>query len=518
LQNTKTTCQKRINQQVNQLLTRMVSPPSVSSSNGTLDVTLTLEAAKHVVGDIEFQSYLLNGTLPGPTLRIQAGDTMRVLFKNTLAPEPNSVREHNVYGYVDESNLHWHGLHVTSELPSDDVTFVVGPGEEFQYVTTLPAHHMPGTHWVHPHRHGSSSLQVGGGAALALIVEDPPNSLPAQVEGAEEVLMFVQDLALGELDRIATQSGDTQVWSTPAGDSPDLMLVNGEQAPTFEAKAGEWQRWRVIFAGWRIGALNLAVEGCEMQLLAKDGIYIFDFPRTITNAAIPAGGRADIMVRCPSPSSTSRVTSDGDVIATVKTSAELVESSDLEQWTPTMPDYLQDLRETPVTEGCSCETEVGAEGINGIAFAEDNVLHESFLGAVVERLLDSGPHPYHQHLYPYQLVDGVTDTSNYFKLGDWHDTFMSDGLAQRLVTLRYKTTHITGTMMLHCHRLDHEDQGSMAFETVLPAGSPCSCNNGGLGVGVIAGIAAGCVVAVVLAVVGVQRYRKSKKKVHNAAG
>ena len=37
-----------------------------------------------------------------------------------------------------------------------------------------------------------------------------------------------------------------------------------------------------------------------MVLLAKDGIYISDFPRVISGTSIPAGGRADIVVRCGS--------------------------------------------------------------------------------------------------------------------------------------------------------------------------------------------------------------------------
>jgi len=35
-----------------------------------------------------------------------------------------------------------------------------------------------------------------------------------------------------------------------------------------------------------------------MQLLAKDGVYIYDYPRFISKTSIPGGGRADVMVRC----------------------------------------------------------------------------------------------------------------------------------------------------------------------------------------------------------------------------
>jgi len=375
---------------------------------------------------------------------------------------------------------------------------------------------MPGTNWIHPHRHGSSALQVGGAAALALIVDDPPGSLPNEVANAEEVLLVVQDLALQELSRIAQRSGDSLVWSAPAGNPPDLLVINGEHMPEIAATPGQWQRWRVIFAGWRnVGrsALNLAVDGCTMQLLAKDGMYISDFPRSIQLAPIPAGGRADVMVKCPSPSSRYRVTSGETLIGYVDTSAVQVSSSELSSWSPVLPDYMQDLQTTPASEGCSCETEVEEASINGVPFSEDTVLHETFLGAVVERKIETGGHPYHQHFYPFQLVDGFR-SSDFFHLGDWHDTFMSDGLTREPVTVRYKTTFIAGEMMLHCHRLDHEDRGSMAFETISPTGSTCSCSGRALDTGniVIIAVALSSAVCVVITVLGFCFWRRRSQR------
>ena len=269
------------------------------------------------------------------------------------------------------------------------------------------------------------------------------------------------------------------------------MLINGAHVSQLLATAGQWQRWRVVFAGWRNvrrSALNLAVNGCEMQLLAKDGMYISDFPRAIEMALIPAGGRADILVRCAAPSSTYRVTSGGALIATVQTTSVPVDGEELVPWSPSFPDYLRDLRATPASEGCSCDTAVEETSINGVPFSEEKVLHQSFLGAVVERSIHTGGHPYHQHFYPFQLVDGFTAT-DFFQIGDWHDTFMSDGLTRNPVTVRYATTTIAGEMMLHCHRLDHEDRGSMAFESISHAGSECTCTQRALDAGTIAIVA-----------------------------
>ena len=62
----------------------------------------------------------------------------------------------------------------------------ISAGDAYQYQTVFPEEHMPGTFWIHPHYHGSTTLQVSGGTAAALIVDDPVGYLPSQVENAEE--------------------------------------------------------------------------------------------------------------------------------------------------------------------------------------------------------------------------------------------------------------------------------------------------------------------------------------------
>ena len=122
----------------------LVQPDSVSSSDGLLDITLTLEYAEHVSNPAILYTRLFNGTLPGPTLKVKAGDTMRIFFKNELEDQATQNTAENEYGYPDDSNLHFHGGHVSGELPSDDVTMSVYPGNSYQYETHFPDTHMPG--------------------------------------------------------------------------------------------------------------------------------------------------------------------------------------------------------------------------------------------------------------------------------------------------------------------------------------------------------------------------------------
>ena len=122
----------------------LVQPASVSSSGGLLDITLTLEYGEHDSGAAVLYTRLFNGTLPGPTLKVKAGDTMRIFFKNELEEQPTQNTNENEYGHPDDTNLHFHGGHVSGELPSDDVTMSVYPGTSYQYETLFPDTHMPG--------------------------------------------------------------------------------------------------------------------------------------------------------------------------------------------------------------------------------------------------------------------------------------------------------------------------------------------------------------------------------------
>jgi FtsP/CotA-like multicopper oxidase with cupredoxin domain len=76
-----------------------------------------------------------NGTCPGPTIQVQQGDRVRVIFENKL-PESTS--------------LHWHGLEVPIE--QDGVPWIsqnpVAPGETYTYEFTV---HQEGTFFYHAH-------------------------------------------------------------------------------------------------------------------------------------------------------------------------------------------------------------------------------------------------------------------------------------------------------------------------------------------------------------------------------
>src|SRR5437879_12909649 len=76
-----------------------------------------------------------NGSCPGPTIQVQQGDRVRVIFANRT-PESTS--------------LHWHGLEIPIE--QDGVPYIsqkpVAPGEKYVYEFTV---HQEGTFFYHAH-------------------------------------------------------------------------------------------------------------------------------------------------------------------------------------------------------------------------------------------------------------------------------------------------------------------------------------------------------------------------------
>ena len=208
--------------------------------------------------------------MPGPTLRVQAGDTL-------------SVSLHN--GLNDPSNLHVHGLHA-SPSDSGDIMFVtVEAGDSFDYEYQLPNDHPPGVYWHHPHHHGFVADQVFGGLYGAIIVEDP-----TPIRATRERVLVISDITLDSVGRIPSVTGMEQM----AGREGQLVLVDGQVNPVMTARPGERERWRIVNACVS-RYLRLRLDGQELQLLGIDSGRL-QTPRDVDEAVLLPGNRADLLV------------------------------------------------------------------------------------------------------------------------------------------------------------------------------------------------------------------------------
>lgn len=88
------------------------------------------------------------------------------------------------------------------------------------------------------------------------------------------------------------------------------------------------------------------------------------------------------------------------------------------------------------------------------------------LGTAAEWTLSSklANHPYHIHVNPFEVTQIAPDGR---EVKIWKDTlFIREG--EPPVTVRTRYERFIGTFVIHCHILDHEDQGMMELVTILP--------------------------------------------------
>jgi len=99
------------------------------------------------------------------------------------------------------------------------------------------------------------------------------------------------------------------------------------------------------------------------------------------------------------------------------------------------------------------------EAVNGEVYTGE-VMVEMKVNQVQEWTLRGAAHPFHIHTNHFQLISHGSD--DLWTVGDWFDTVPADGV------IRFYTDTFTGTLVLHCHRLEHEDQGMMAKVVIVP--------------------------------------------------
>jgi FtsP/CotA-like multicopper oxidase with cupredoxin domain len=309
---------------------------------------------------------------PGPTLRLRkaaqpggTGESLAILLKNSLKPASDSTcdsacpsgttcnpadlpqllqscganpngpncccvidltqKAPNCFHGDNTTNLHFHGSHASPQPPQDYVLLELRPtgadtsahsahgGEiaygQYQYrVDPFRWTQPEGSHWYHPHKHGSVSLQVANGMPGALIIEGP---FDKWLSGYYSDKLTEKLLVLQQVEQSTNLFGQ--------GGAPQV-LVNGQINPKVTMKPGEVQRWRIVNATIKAGS-QLAVyfpQGTQVRQIAMDGIRFSPLnyqcqplynpvagpPCNLTPVSTPAitiwpGNRADFLVQAP---------------------------------------------------------------------------------------------------------------------------------------------------------------------------------------------------------------------------
>ena len=183
--------------------------------------------------------------MPGPQLRVSAGERVRIDVKNAL-PEPTSI--------------HWHGLAIpNAQDGAGGVTQApIQPGATYTYAFTVP--NTPGTFFYHSHTNADTQQALG--LYGAFIIEGPGAS-PAAGIGQEQII---------ETGEWSVQDGKTVPAMDQPGMMPNYFTLNGKSYPstaTVSAKVGDTILFRVIGTGQYIHPLH--IHGGPFKIAATDG-------------------------------------------------------------------------------------------------------------------------------------------------------------------------------------------------------------------------------------------------------
>ncbi|MFM6951070.1 MAG: copper resistance system multicopper oxidase [Novosphingobium sp.] len=286
---------------------RLPKGPMIPAGFGVLtgkEIDLTVADGLREVAGRRGLGVAVNGTVPGPLLRLKEGDEVTLRVTNRL--------------HTDTS-IHWHGLLVPFQFDGvPGVSFPgIKPGETFTYKFPL---RQSGTYWYHSH----SGLQEQSGHYGPLII-DPAGPDPIQSDREFVLLLseftamdphkIFQRLRTGEgyfnrqktswTDDYPLSGAERRMWAQmrmPPTDIADVSaptytyLANGlpaQQAPEFLFRRGEKVRLRLI-NGSAMTFFNVRIPGLKLTVVAADGQAVK--PVTVEELQVAVAETYDLIV------------------------------------------------------------------------------------------------------------------------------------------------------------------------------------------------------------------------------
>ena len=371
---------------------------SIEMTEGTIRNPWTLSRDKVNLRSYRGSKVDPNTPFLAPTITMRPGQTVRISLANNLLEKGKDGKPLpavkcvipdggvNVPHCFNETNLHAHGLWVSPSGNSDNVLISINPGVKFDYEYAVPSDHPAGTFWYHPHKHGSTALQVSSGMAGALVIKDtrvPTAKDPGDIDillqeadgkaFADKVVMFQQVQyacfdAAGKIQKSSTPTGQPWVCnadqfgeirdyaqqlspSASWANSGRFTSINGRVQPGIpDLVAGRFERWRLIHGGVR-EAVNFrlfpmkagapdwntvpakdqalfmqrycAGQALPMWEVAVDGLTRQEVYKT-SEARLQPGYRADLLVYFPTAGNYCIVDGASDALGSPSAKAEAI--------------------------------------------------------------------------------------------------------------------------------------------------------------------------------------------------
>jgi CopA family copper-resistance protein len=268
-------------------------------------IDLTVGAGQRLVEGRRGHGVAVNGSVPGPLIRLREGQQVRLNVTNHLA---------------EDTSIHWHGLLLPFQFDGvPGVSFPgIKPGETFVYDFPI---RQSGTYWYHSH----SGLQEQIGHYGPLII-DPAGAEPVQADREYILLLseftathpheIMRKLRTGEhyfnrqlpnwADKYPMSGAERRMWAKMRMSPTDIAdvsaptytyLANGRGANEgleYLFKPGEKIRLRLIDGG-AMTFFNVRIPGLPMTVIAADGQNVR--PVEVDELQIAPGETYDVIVQ-----------------------------------------------------------------------------------------------------------------------------------------------------------------------------------------------------------------------------
>jgi len=354
---------------------------------------------------------------------------------------------------------------------------LVASGNTFQY--SLPIVQRAGTYWYHPHPEGFTARQVFMGLAGFFIVTDGEENALQLPSGEMEIPLIIQDKRFDgpTLDYSPT---DEEIMS---GYLCETIVVNGVYSPVASV-ANTWHRLRLL-NGSTARVYNLAfTNDIAFHIIGSDG-GLLERPEHAMNILLGPGERVDVLVDFSSLSIGSEVFLVSDKFSKYNAQGRQrfsilkfkVERSVTSNFT--LPSVLSSF--TRLTESSAKKTRTfdiggivaGTEGHGGMGAHAINLktfsisrVDETVQAATTEvwefdNRAGDEIHPMHVHGVQFQILQRIGGRNELIATEQgWKDTVLV--MPGEKVRIIMTFPEYRGLFVLHCHNLEHEDDGMMS--------------------------------------------------------
>ena len=431
------------------------------------------------------QAWSMGGSVLAPTIRVRKGAAFSAQLQNQLSTE---------------TNIHWHGLTVPSNMDGHPKDIAKAGGGSFAY--NFPVLDRAGTYWYHPHPHKNTARQTYMGMAGLFIVEDPSEGTLGLPSGEFDVPLVLQDKRFQQVKRFVYAPSMADVMTGYLGDT---MFVNGVPVPYLDVENGVY-RFRIL-NGATARVMKLGFEnGMAFHVIGTDGGLI-DAAERVTSVMLSPGERVEILVDFSAipinrsvlfktldftlPAAPASSTPHGGTSAAMSnykqgTAMPVMRFNVKRQTTrqTAIPSTLTPIERLNAAEAMKTRTfalnmemmsfeggssphggtssgEMMRHTINGKLFAMERIDEKIPFGTTeIWEFQNKGdePHPMHIHGTHFQVLSRSSGALTAVDKG-WKDTVLVYPGETVRVILRFDKYR--GLYLVHCHNLEHEDDGMM---------------------------------------------------------